>query len=262
MNTPTKDVGLLRPRHVVVESISHTWLIAQREVAAFFYSPTAYVVIAVTMLMAAAFFFQVYQPGEPVDRVIRFTYGRLVQLAIFIIPALSMRLFAEENRSGTIELLLTSPASDVAIVLGKWFGALMFFTVVLLASILPLIVLLLATSDAGLGQITTGLLGLFLVACFYLAIGLCASVLTENQIVAWVIGVLTIGIFTFLMDYLVAAAWLSNETRALFEYLNVNLQALDFTKGVISLGSIAYFTIGSSFFLLTAHQLLESRRWR
>jgi len=255
-------VMLGETRPVVIEHLRHIVLVAQRELSGFFYSPTAYVVIAVTMLMSAAFFFQLFEPGEPVDRVMRYTYGRLVQLSIFIIPALSMRLLAEENRSGTIELLLTSPISDVAVVLGKWLGAFAFFAVTLLAAMLPLIVLVSAVSEAGWGQIGTGLLGLMLVAGFYLAIGMCATVLTENQIVAWVIGVLTIGVFTFLMDYLVTASWLSNETRALFEYLNVNLQALDFTKGVISLGSLAYFVIGTGFFLLVAHQLLESRRWR
>lgn len=235
-----------------------TFNIARRELTNFFYSPIAYVVICVFVLMAGLMFLStVFSPGQPA--ALRPLFFWLVWILVAIVPAISMRLLSEELRSGTIEPLMTSPVSDVQVVLGKWLGGLGFFAV-LLAPTLVYLALLAAFSEPDYGPIITGYVGLLLVGALYMAIGTFASVMTRNQIIAFLVTVFIILMFTvatyFLPEHL-PARW----AQALY-YVNVNEQYEDFAKGLIDTSNFVYFFSGITLFLVMAVKALESRKWR
>ena len=166
----------------------NTLAIAQRELSSFFFSPIAYVVIALFALLTGVFFVAfVFHTDQAAE--LRFLFSRVVVFVLIpIAPAVSMRLLSEELRSGTIETLMTAPISDLHVVLGKWLGALGFFAV-LLSPTLAYVVVLEVWSNPDYGPILSGYIGLLLVGGLYLAIGAFASVLTRNQIIAFVLSV-------------------------------------------------------------------------
>ena len=172
-----------------------------------------------------------------------------------------MRSISEEYSNGTIELLLTSPLSDVQVVVGKWLGAVGFFIVSTMTPLLILLFVLVLTSDPEPGPIITQFLGLGLVGGLYLAVGTAASAATRNQIIAFLITVCFIGLFTFGALALTTAfdqAWIK---EAIF-YLWINNQFEEFNKGVIDTSSLVYFGTGIAISLFFAVKLMESRRWR
>lgn len=235
-----------------------TFHIARRELTSFFYSPIAYVVMCVFVLMAGLMFLTTaFAPGQPAT--LRPLFFWLVWILVAIVPAISMRLLAEELRSGTIEPLMTSPVTDVQVVLGKWLGGMGFFAVLLLPT-LACLALLAAFSEPDYGPIFTGYLGLLLVGGLYMAIGTFASVMTRNQIIAFLVTVFIILMFTVATYFLprhVPAGW----AQALY-YVNVNEQYDDFAKGLIDTSNFVYFISGTVLFLVMAAKALESRKWR
>jgi len=177
-----------------------TLTIAKRELASFFFSPIAYLVMAAFVLLAGLFFMiGVFRPEQAVS--MRFLFQAIVFVLIAILPAISMRLLSEEIRSGTLESLLTSPLTDGQIIIGKWLGALAFYFVLLVPTAVYL-VLLENWANPDYGPIVSGYVGLLCVGGFYLAIGTFISSLTQNQIVAWVITFFIILAFT-----VATAAW-------------------------------------------------------
>lgn len=239
--------------------MSVTWTIARREISSLFFSPIAYVVLALFALGSSLIFFLQYGPGTPAE--MRPTFGGVIWLLIFLAPAISMRLLSEEIRSGTFETLLTSPVSDVQVVLGKWLGAMGFFLILLMPLVVQVIVLE-ATASPDYGPILTGLLGLLLVGGFYLAIGAFASATTQNQIIAFLLTVFIICVFTFMMFFLPQASFVSGGLQQALYYLNVNTQFNDFNKGLIDIRNFAYFVSGIALFLFLAVKVVESHRWR
>lgn len=239
--------------------MNHTFTIARRELSCLFFSPIAYAAIAVFAVVATLLFFTAFAPGHPAQ--MRSEFGWIVWLMVFIVPAISMRMVSEEFRSGTIEALMTAPVSDTQVIVGKWFGAMGF----LVAMLLPLVVLtivLAVNADPDPGPLFTGFIGLLAVGGLYLAIGIFASALTENQIIAFLITVLVTG-FLSVGLYMVARhatlpGWL---TQSLI-YLNVNGQFDAFGRGLLDTSAFVYFLSGIGLFLFFAVKVLESRRWR
>ncbi|MFA9480175.1 ABC transporter permease [Phycisphaerales bacterium AB-hyl4] len=233
--------------------------IARRELSSLFFSPIAYVVLALFTVGAALIFFTSF--GQGAHATMRPTFEGVVWLLIFLAPAISMRLISDEFRSGTIEPLMTAPLNDMQVILGKWLGAMGFY----LALLLPLVVLAIvleihAAPDRG--PIVTGLIGLVLVGGLYMAIGIFASATTQNQIIAFLATVFIISLLTFLMFFLPRAGWVMPELRDAMFYLNVNGQFSDFNRGLIDLSNFAYFVTGIALFLFLAVKVLESKRWR
>lgn len=238
--------------------MTNTLTIARREMNAFFFSPIAYVVMCVFVLLAGLMFLLTsFAPGEPAT--LRMLFFWLVWILIAIVPAISMRLLSEELRSGTIETLMTSPVTDLQVVVGKWLGGLGFFAV-LLAPTLLYVILLAIWADPDYGPIFTGYLGLLLVGGLYMAIGTFASVMTRNQIIAFLLTVFIILMLTFVtyfLPQLLPPGW----AEAMY-YLNVNEQYDDFAKGLIDSSNFAYFLSGIALFLTLAVKAIESRKWR
>ncbi len=234
------------------------WTIARRELFSFFYSPIAYVVLCVFAILGGFIFLNTsFAPGEPAS--LRGFFVGMVWALIPILPAISMRLVSEELRSGTIETLMTSPVGDVQVILGKWLGGLMFFAA-LLAMTLVYVVLLATWSEPDYGPIFSGYLGLLLVGGVYVAIGVFASAMTKNQIIASILTIIIILFFTifpFLLEPNINASW-----RDALSFINILKQFEDFSKGLFDLSRLVYFISGIFLFLVMAVKLLESRKWR
>ncbi len=239
--------------------MNKTLAIARRELSAIFFSPIAYVVLGLFALGATLFFFISFGPSAPA--VTRETYFWIVWLLIFLAPAISMRLISDEFRAGTFETLMTSPVSDTQVVIGKWLGAMAFFTV-LLTPLLVHVVVLEVTAEPDYGPIITGLLGLLLVGGLYLAIGTLASACTENQIIAFLLTVFVISVLTFMMYFLPQVEGTPVWAKQAMFYMNVNEQFNDFNKGLIDIRNFVYFITGITMFLFLAVKLVESKRWR
>ncbi len=241
--------------------MSITLVIAKRELSSFFFSPIAYVVMALFMLIAGLFFMTMtFIPSFPAT--LQATFVGIVWLMILIAPAISMRLLAEEFRSGTLEPLMTSPVTDIQVILGKWLGAMSFYAIVL-ATTLLFVLMLAIWGKPDYGSIFAGYLGLLLIGGLYLAIGTFASSLTRNQIIAFLITVflvLMISFVPFIIPRVIPAQYADYVTA--IAYINVNQQFEDFARGVIEIQKIVYFLSGIVLFLAFAVKTLESRRWR
>src|SRR5262245_11260278 len=224
--------------------------IIEREFRAYFISPIAYVVLTI-FAFVSGYFFQIIlsqvlqvsmmramqgaqfgQTPPPMDMPGMVSQGFLSSLSVillFLIPMITMALFSEEKRRGTIELLLTSPITDVQVVMGKFLAAALFFAVLLLATWVPIASLFIYGSPAK-GPLLTAYLGLLLYGLALVAVGLFISSLTENQIIAAVVSFGTI-LVLWLMDAMASRAepgW-----KEVLTYVSVLSHLDDFMKGVL-----------------------------
>src|SRR5437868_2719526 len=159
--------------------------IAGKEVRSYFVSPVAYVIVAFWLVATGFFFYVNVTLGQ--DASLRNVFGVVIILLLLISPALTMRLLAEESRTGTLELLLTAPIKDWAVVLGKFLGALVLFAVMMALTLFYPLLLILYKGNPDWGPIWSGYFGLLLVGMVFLSVGLFASALTSNMMVSAVI---------------------------------------------------------------------------
>ncbi len=238
-----------------------TWIIFHREMAAYFTSPIAYLIAGAFLLFTGIAFNQdlafaiTVRPVDPalVPRI-------LTQMLVFIAPLLTMRLLAEENREGTLELLLTAPVSDVSIVIGKFLSAWTFYTFLLLLTLIYQIILV-QISFPDMSHTLGSYVGIWLYGGATLAVGLVFSAITESQILAAFLSmiVLTILFFGESVGQIVANIDLA---QIIF---NLTLQGHftpSFAEGIIRGEDIVYFAGLIVVMLYIAIQLVQSRRWR
>jgi len=257
--------------------MNNTWAIANKEFRSYFLSPIAYVVLAGFLLIMGFMFWNMLaqfsrhvaiyssmqQPGmmEQLnlnDMVITPLLGNMTVVFILMMPLLTMRLFAEERASGTDELLLTSPVSTLEIAFGKFFGASMFLTVMLLlAFVYPAV--LMYFGDPEIPQILTGYLALLLLGMATVALGLFASTVTESQIVA---GVLAGGMMLMLLLINWPADAVGESMGAVLRYLSITEHSTDLMRGLIKVEDIVYYVSLISIGIFLSQRSLESLRWR
>ncbi len=234
----------------------NTLTIARREIQAYFVSPIAYVVAAAFLAIMGYFFAMILYYSR--EATMRYTLGNMSTVLLFVAPVLTMRLLAEEQRMGTIELLLTSPVKDWEVVLGKFLGSLTLYACMLGVSLyFPLMLTIVGNPDAG--PVIAGYVGMLLLGGALLSLGVLTSSLTQNQIVAAVLGVV-----------LIVLLWLASALgdvtgpplSGVFQYLALSEHFYDFFKGVIDTRDVIYYlsVIAASLFLAT--RVLETRRWR
>jgi ABC-2 type transport system permease protein len=236
-------------------------VIYQREIAAYFSSPVSYLIAAAFLLFTGLSFNQDLAFAitvRPVDPAL--IPRQLTQLLVFIAPLLTMRLLAEENREGTLELLLTSPASDFSIVLGKFLAAWTYYTFLLALTLLYQLILV-RVSFPDLAHTLGAFVGIWLYGGATLAVGLVFSALTESQILAAFLGMVVLLLLYFAESI---GQIVSNIDLAEIIF-NLTLQGHfvpSFAEGVIRGEDIVYYAGLIVVMLYIAVRLVESRRWR
>ena len=236
-------------------------VIAKRELQSYFVSPIAYVAIAVYLIICG-FIFALDMNGMAqygISPTLQNQFSTMIFLLLLFAPALTMRLLAEEQRMGTLELLLTSPVLDWEVVLGKFLASL---GVLLLTIVIAFAygLMLLAYGNADLGPMAAGYLGLFLSGGALLSIGVLASAMTQNQVVAAVISVV-VNLILWIIS--AGSQMLSNvtATQALTQ-LGFFEHTTNFWRGIIDTNDVVYFVTLMALALFLATRILETRRWR
>jgi ABC-2 type transport system permease protein len=234
---------------------SNILTIFRREIRSYFNSPVAYVVIVVFLAIVGWFF----TSGLFISNVasLRVLFELVPWVYLFFIPAITMRLLAEEKKSGTLELLTTKPVRDVEIVFGKFLAAWALLAATLLPTLLYLVTIMMLGS-VDIGPVLTGYLGLMLMGAVYIAIGLLASSLTENQIVAFIVGFLVI-LALFMLDKVLI--YVPEGLVSTFEFLGIDYHYSNIARGVIDSRNLIYFGSILGFSLLLATVSLERRKW-
>jgi ABC-2 type transport system permease protein len=246
--------------------------VAGKELRSYFASPIAYIVVGFWALVFG-YFFQVLlrfflqnsqgmgmgpQTANVNQDMIRYVLTNASVVVLFVLPAITMRTYSEEKRSGTIELLLTSPVTDVQIILGKFLGALALYGTMLLVT-LPSIAILFGFGDPEWKPIAAGYLGLLLVGGCFLSLGLFISSLTKNQIVAAVI-TFTVFLLLWVIDWM--ASDVSGWTAEFLRYVSITSHFEDFAKGVIDTKHVIYYLTFMTFGLFLTAKAVDSERWR
>jgi ABC-2 type transport system permease protein len=232
--------------------------IFKKEFFGYFNSPIAYVYLFVYIALTNWLFFQTFFLQGQAS--MRSYFGILPMLFLFFIPAIAMRLWAEEKKSGTIELLMTLPLKVSEIVAGKFLAAYAFLTVSFVFSIsVPISVAI--AGDPELGQILCGYLGVLLMGGAYLAIGMFVSNLTENQIIAFILGV----VVTFIMFILgspIVTFRLPSMLVPVFTFIGLGGHYDSIIRGVIDTRDIIYYGSVMGVFLFLNAYFIETRKWR
>lgn len=235
-------------------------VIARRELSSYFYSPMAYVAMFLFLVAAGYLFWRDFVPGQPAG--MRNIFDWMVWLLVFIIPVLSMGLLSQEWSTGTIEPLMTAPIAETDVVIGKFLGALGFFAILLVPTLLY-VVLLEIYSQAELGPIFSGYLGILLVGSLFVSVGLFCSSLTRSQVVAAVSAVAILFLITIVPWEMLRAegSTLGATWRQVADQGVYNRYA-DFSRGVIDLAHVVFFVVVTAVFLFLTVKVLESRRWK
>jgi ABC-2 type transport system permease protein len=230
-------------------------VIFRKEMRAYFNSPIAYIFLAVFLVMSGWFFFSTFFVINQAS--MRGILELIPVFFIFFIPAVTMRLVAEEKHSGTMELLLTYPIRNREVILGKFLAALALVTIgVLLTGTYALTTSLLGNLDAGVTF--SAYIGMILMAATYMSLGIYASTITSNQIVAFILGIMLIFLFFYFDKMLV---FLPDWMVGISEFLSVDFHYRNFVRGVFDSRDLIYFGSVIFFGLTMATRKLAERRW-
>ena len=253
--------------------------IAGKELHSYFVSPIAYVVLAGYMVLSGWFFFNLlmqftrimnmYQMFRRQDILMQMNLNEMVMtpllynmtiVLLLMIPLITMRLIAEEKKLKTDELLFTSPVSVNAVVLGKYLSGLVFFSIMLaMTGVYPWLLFHYGSPAPEMGSIVSGYLGLFLLGASFIAVGLFASSITENQIVAAVICFVVLLLF-FVIGW--PAETVGSTAGKILEYLSLIEHFTDFSKGLVESRHVVYFLTFILFALFLTKRSIESAKWR
>ena len=251
------------------------WAIFKKEMRLYFTSPVAWVVFTIFLLIAGYFFYSIFafftlasmqsamnpQMGRDLnvtDSVMRPLFSNISVILLLLMPLVTMRLFAEERRAGTIELLLTYPVRDGAVLAGKYLSALALYAIMIALTLLyPGIVVYFARLEWG--PILTGYLGLLLMGATFIAVGVFASSLTENQIVA---AITTFGVLLIFWILGWSADYAGGTAGKVLQFLSILEHNDSFSKGVLDTKDVLYYLNFTVLALFLTLRSLEARRWK
>jgi len=255
--------------------MKNIWAICKKEIKTYFTSPIAYVVITVFLVLIGFFFYQLiwwfnsqslqmaqnqyyYQQLNINQMVYSPLFHNMSIILLLMVPLLTMRLFSEEKKRQTDELLFTCPISVNQIILGKYFASLFVLLVMLfLTGILSIFVF--SYGNPELAPIMSGYLGLFLVGAAFMAVGIFFSSLTENQIVSAILTFGALLLFWILnwASYSAGGMW-----KGVLNYLSIFQHFDDMTRGIVDTTDIVYYLSFIFLGLFLTHSVIQSRRWR
>ena len=255
--------------------MKNSWIIAKRDLGSFFNSPIFYVITTVFLIIYSYIFVnilsffsmqsmqsgQLQQMGIALnvnEMVIEPSFQNMAVVLLLIIPIVTMRSFAEEKKSKTFRLLLSSPVHLKEIILGKFLACMIVVTLMVLISSYS-IGFLFMIGEPDVGPVLTGYLGILLTAGCYVSVGIFASSLTENQIVA---AVITFGFSLFMWIIGWGAQVANSSTGQVLEYLSIIEHMDRFLKGMIETSDLAYYLSFIIFGLFLCYRTLDSNRWR
>ncbi len=237
------------------KSMTNIGTIFQKELRSYFNSAVAYVVIVVFLAIVGWFHANALFLANTASLRLMFELVPIVFL--FIVPAITMRLLSEEKKSGTIELLTTKPLIDVEIVLGKFLAAWALIGVTLLLTLVYYFTIA-ALGDIDNGPVFGGYFGLLLMAGVYVAIGVFASSLTDNQVIAFIIGFVLVFLF-FMFDKILL--YVPEGLTSIIEFLSVDYHFSNIARGVVDSRDVLYFLSLLGFTLYLSVLSLERRKW-
>jgi len=255
--------------------MSNVLAIAHKELKSYFASPIAFVLIGALAFLFGWFFinllyyfdrmslqagggFQGPQSVNVNESLISPFFLNVSVILLFTLPLVTMRTYSEEKRSGTIELLLTSPLTDLQIVMGKFLGALVLYAAILSVTLVHL-AFLFAFGNPEWRPVATGYLGLLLMGGCFLSLGLFVSSLTRNQIVA---GFITFAVFLTFWVINWIATFTGPTWQNILNYLSITEHLNDFTRGVIDTKHLVYYVSFIAFSLFLTVRAVDSERWR
>jgi ABC-2 type transport system permease protein len=230
--------------------------IARRELESYFVSPVAYVTIALFLFIMGFLFERILALSH--EATLQYLFQNMVTILMLIGPLLSMRLFAEENRSGTLELLLTSPVRDWEVVLGKYVAALAVLAIALAFTGLYAAVLAIL-GHPELGPMLSGYLGMLLFGASLTAIGLLASSWTRSQVVAGFVAIVIV-LFLWVIEALASSS--GGALAGVPSYISLAQHYDDFVRGIIDTRHLVYFASVVAVALFLTVRSVEARRWR
>jgi ABC-2 type transport system permease protein len=254
--------------------MSNVLAIAHKEIRSYFASPIAYIVIGLFALLFGYFYVAILNwfvqqsmqasmgmggGGLSLNQqFVRPLLQNATVVLLFVLPMITMRTYSEEKRSGTMELLLTSPLTDLQIILGKFIGALTLYASMLGVTLLYVAVLF-VFGNPEWKPVATAYVGLLLFGGAFISVGMLISSFTRNQIVA---GMITFGVFLLLW----VIDWLANfagpTAEPIINYLSVTQHFDDFAKGVIDTKHLIYYVSFITFGLFLTAKSVDSERWR
>lgn len=252
----------------------NVWTVCRRELYSYFVSPIAWVLLAIFAFLSGAFTYiisasfvraslesQMSGQSFPMnlnEQVIGPLFSNMAVVSLFLIPLISMRLFAEEKRQGTIELLITSPVHDLEIIIGKWLSAALMYGALLLVLWADYSFLFIY-GNPDWKPVATGFFGIFLQAACLLALGTFISSLTKNQIVAGAVG-FALALILWILNW--TTSFGNSTTVQVLNYLSIVSHLDSFTRGVIDTKDLIYYLAMIFFGLFLTARSLESLRWR
>ena len=230
--------------------------IYKKELRSFFTSPMAYIFLVLFALVNGYFFTNTFFLYNQSD--MRALFGIVPLVYLFFIPAVSMGLISREKSLGTIEIISTLPVRERDIVLGKYLAGFTLILVALLTTAVHYITLYNVGTTVDHGAVFTGYLGLALLGGVYTSVGIFASSLTENQVIAFIVGIAIVLAF-FLMDKLLF--FVPASMAGIIQYLSTEFHLSNISRGVIDTRNLIYFGSVIGFFLSMTTRVLESRKW-
>jgi len=248
--------------------MKNTWILFRKEMMGYFFSPIAYIVGVCFLLVMGSGFYMISdlltrQPSEFSASYWFFNWPISWFAILIMIPIVTMRLFADEKRTGTIETLMTAPVRDWEYVLAKFAGGFIFYLMLWAPTLLYLFVLRHFSSDTtpiDWGSMLGSYLGIFLIGMLLVSMGCMASACTRNQIIAAILGFamgcsLFYGGFYF---YINAA----EATRDFFEYFSMLDHMQKLSRGVLEWERAVFYLTSSFFFLFVTHRIVQARQWK
>ena len=228
-----------------------------KEMKSYFNSPMAYIFLVIFALINGYFFTRTFFLFNQSDMRALFNIIPLVYL--FFIPAVTMGLIAREKNLGTMEIISTLPLKDMDFVAGKFLAAFSLVLTGLLVTLIHLLTLSQVGTNVDYGAVFTGYLGLALAGAVYSSVGIFASSVTDNQVIAFIIGIFIVLIF-FLMDKMLM--FVPVYLTGLIQYLSVDYHLSNISRGVIDSRNLVYFSSVIGFFLFMTVRILEKSKWR
>ncbi|NQV13710.1 MAG: ABC transporter permease subunit [Parcubacteria group bacterium] len=230
--------------------------ITLKELRSYFTSPIAYVVFTMFLVLSGYFFSVILFISK--EASFRGAASNIIITLLFLMPLITMRMFSEERKMGTLELLMTKPVRDIEVMLGKFLAAAILF-ITMLASTLVYIFILTKYGNPDMGPIWSAYLGILLCGLSFIALGIFASTLTENQIIAAVIGFALV-LLLWVMSWI--SGNLGEVDSELLSYISLSTHLEGFVKGVINLKDVVYYLSFIVFWLFVSVKSIEIRKWK